>query len=589
MSERRPMRLLFVVHGLPRVGVSGGVEIFTFSLAGHLSRRGHSILFFCPNPGGAHPPLPRGTAVCFAPPRSGDSPEADLADPRIEREFAQAVKRFKPDLVHIHHLRGLSAGIMPACRRLGVPYVVTLQDFWMFCDHVHLYPGAGIRSCADSDHGKKCATCFLHVHYRGLTSGRTELTTAERFVRLRRAAIARDLRAAECLIAPSEFVRKRFCVEWNDFRSRIVLVRDGIDPVSPRARPPHRRPVFGFFGGVAEVKGLYVLLNALERLARPPELRIYSADRTRIRRWLDAAEYGPDLRRVIRVRGGFRRPELGRILAGLDAVVIPSFVETFSLVAAESLSAGKPVIASRAGAIGELVADGVNGFLFEPGDSTRLAELIRRCADNPRILRRLNVTGAVRTIEAAASEMIPIYENILSRAGRGSDRSQRNGTWALSKKLRTLRKGYDLIRRAVAMKSAGRPDRAAAIYRKILRGDPDHIVARYQLANCFRETGDVQSAETAYRRVLASIGRLPVRISTEAYEATSAFYLAEILWSRRAGRESARMLKRCLKIIPYHPKARRLGKTVSVARTRSSAGSANFSGTPAKRGGRSRF
>ncbi len=572
MPEPPSLRLLFVVHGLPMEDASGGVEIFTFSLAKELARQGNVVQFFCPKLNGKHPPLINGISVCFSPDRRSESPLLNLTDPAVETAFKNAVIKFKPDLVHIHHLKGLSAGIMSVCRGLHLPYIITLQDFWTFCDHIHLYPGAGVRACENSEDGRKCANCFLHIHFRGLTSRRRELHLASDFIRLRRRFILDGLLAAECLIVPSEFVRQRFLVEWKNLRSKMILVRDGVVPVSAVARRHRHPPVLGFFGGVSEVKGLYVLLNALEGLPRPPELRIYSADRSKILKWLRTEEYGPFLRRFLRVCGKFHRRQLSRILSELDVVVIPSFVETFSLVAAEALTAGKPVIASRAGALGELISDRVNGFLFSPGNSTELANLIGQCVADPRFLNRLGVPGFVRTIREVASDMLQIYTKTVKREKtiyRFMGKRQLHGIKNASGNFKHLQTVYQTMRQAEILRSQGHLNEAINLYRRILQKDSSHIIAGYRLANCYLETGNLILAEIAYRTVLGSVSRLPVRISTEAYEASSAFYLAQIRLRRKDVGESIRWLRHCLKIIPYHHRARMLYEDLRRSNPRS--------------------
>jgi len=67
--------------------------------------------------------------------------------------------------------------------------------------------------------------------------------------------------------------------------------------------------------------------------------------------------------------------------------VVPSeWYELFGLVIAESFAWGKPVIGSRLGAVPELIDDGEDGLLFEPGNADDLAEKIRHLIDNQHLL-----------------------------------------------------------------------------------------------------------------------------------------------------------------------------------------------------------
>jgi glycosyltransferase involved in cell wall biosynthesis len=70
--------------------------------------------------------------------------------------------------------------------------------------------------------------------------------------------------------------------------------------------------------------------------------------------------------------------------------VVPSICfETFGLVAAEAMSYGLPVIASRIGALPEIVEDGVTGFLFTPGNSEELAGKMKLLWENPDLCRQM--------------------------------------------------------------------------------------------------------------------------------------------------------------------------------------------------------
>lgn len=61
-----------------------------------------------------------------------------------------------------------------------------------------------------------------------------------------------------------------------------------------------------------------------------------------------------------------------------NAVLYPSRYESFSYVACEAMSCGKPVIATRCSALTALVVDGISGYLCDPGDSLLFAKAIQR-------------------------------------------------------------------------------------------------------------------------------------------------------------------------------------------------------------------
>src|SRR5262249_53249113 len=77
---------------------------------------------------------------------------------------------------------------------------------------------------------------------------------------------------------------------------------------------------------------------------------------------------------TLRVHGAIPHDFVPQALASIDVLVVPSiWAENSPLVIGEAFLAGLPVVASRIGGIPEIVADGRNGLLFEPGDASDLA------------------------------------------------------------------------------------------------------------------------------------------------------------------------------------------------------------------------
>ena len=114
---------------------------------------------------------------------------------------------------------------------------------------------------------------------------------------------------------------------------------------------------------------------------------------------------------------GFQR-DMSAVYAASDIVLSPSTLpEGFGLVVAEGLAAGKPVVASRVGALPELIEDGVNGLLVPPGDAEALAEPLGRLAGDSALRDRL-AAGArntrINTAADSARELEALYEGILN-------------------------------------------------------------------------------------------------------------------------------------------------------------------------------
>ncbi|NOT30188.1 MAG: glycosyltransferase [Planctomycetes bacterium] len=182
----------------------------------------------------------------------------------------------------------------------------------------------------------------------------------------------------------------------------------------PSVRPDPGRPVrFAYLGGMPKHKGVHVLLDAFARLGGRAELSLWGASSDRayvelLRR--RCGEVGAQW------RGPYGRADERAILAGIDALVVPSiWVENQPLVIHEAFSAGRPVLASHLGAIPEFVHDGVNGLLFAPGDAADLARVLARCTDEPELLPTLaRGIGPVKGMDQEVRELVPRYERLLA-------------------------------------------------------------------------------------------------------------------------------------------------------------------------------
>ena len=80
-------------------------------------------------------------------------------------------------------------------------------------------------------------------------------------------------------------------------------------------------------------------------------------------------------------------------------VVVPSMGEGFGMVALEAMERARPVIAAEIGGLGELVQDGVTGFLVPPGEADPLEEAIVRLAGNPSRAAQMGKAGRRRALE----------------------------------------------------------------------------------------------------------------------------------------------------------------------------------------------
>lgn len=98
------------------------------------------------------------------------------------------------------------------------------------------------------------------------------------------------------------------------------------------------------------------------------------------------------------------RNDIAEIMVELDVIAVPSLAEPFGRVTIEAMAAGKPVVATNAGASPEIVIDGVTGYLVPLGEPERMAEAITKLVADPDKGRAMGQAGRERVLETFTTD-----------------------------------------------------------------------------------------------------------------------------------------------------------------------------------------
>jgi glycosyltransferase involved in cell wall biosynthesis len=207
---------------------------------------------------------------------------------------------------------------------------------------------------------------------------------------------------------------------WPAFDFRVgYTALDQIDG-QPFGVPAGARYVL-FVGRLERRKGIDLLLEAARRfLARQPEVWLVLAGRD-VEAWserIEAVVGAPGAARV-RALGEVSTAAREKLMHGARCLVFPSRYESFGLVPLEAFVHGLPVVATRAGAIPEVVADGECGLLFEPDDVNGLADRVERLLVDDALHGRLaaQCRGRSRAFGArrSATLTLELYRQLVAR------------------------------------------------------------------------------------------------------------------------------------------------------------------------------
>lgn len=283
------------------------------------------------------------------------------------RRLLRLVRRQRIDLVHAHGDRAsIWAGL---CARLtGLPSVATL--------------GAG--PADEREPG------------RGAVPGRLLAFVLNRW--------------CSGVVAVSEAARTRHLQGGRIRGDRVAVIHNGIDveahAAAGRERDRARRElglrpnqqVVMALSALREGKGLDVLLRAVASLARDhARLRLLVAGEGPLRERLETLVRNCGLEGHVRWLG--QRDDVAELLAAADVFVLPSLYEDFPAVLVSAMAAARPVVATRAGAIPEVVEDQRSGLLVPPGDAVKLAGAVDTLLRDPERAAALGAAACERARE----------------------------------------------------------------------------------------------------------------------------------------------------------------------------------------------
>lgn len=321
---------------------------------------------------------------------------------RTTRELADRVRRSRPDVIHVHNTFPLiSPSLYWAAARAGVPVVQTLHNFRLLCPQAMF-----LRQ------GRICEDCLGHAPWRGVArrcyrGSMPQSALLAGMLELHR-ALGTYTRKVSRFIALNGFCRDKF-IQGGLPAGKIAVKPNFVaweDTRVPEPGSARERAGFLFVGRLSGEKGVAVLARAFAELT--------GAD-------LRVAGTGPEAERLQGLAGATLlgalpgeavRAEMDRALA----LVMPSICyENFPRTLVEAYACGLPVIASRLGAMAELVRDGETGLLFEPGDAADLAAKMRWAQAHPEIMAAMGQAAraeyeAKYTPEINYRQLMAIYE-----------------------------------------------------------------------------------------------------------------------------------------------------------------------------------
>ena len=319
--------------------------------------------------------------------------------PALSAELAQMLAKDSYDLIHSHYwISGKIA--MPAASRLSIPLVHT-----------------------------------MHTMARVKNLNLAEGETPEPMIRVQ--GETQVVASANALIANTDAEAASLVSLYDACPDNVSVVSPGVDLYSFTAGAgraaareaigiPKDAHVLAFVGRIQPHKGPEVLIRAVaEMLTHSPHLRsklivlvmggASGAGTGEVDRLKDLASW-LGISDVVRFENPVPRNELPQWYRAADLVCVPSYSESFGLVALEAQACGTPVVATAVGGLRTAIADGISGVLVDGHDPKAWSSVIARLLNEPQ-RRVLLSMGAIEHAshfgwDATVRGTLDIYDRV---------------------------------------------------------------------------------------------------------------------------------------------------------------------------------
>jgi D-inositol-3-phosphate glycosyltransferase len=392
----------------PGIGDAGGMNIYVLESAQRMAAMGVSVDIFTRRTDPAAPEIVEISSGVRV--RHFDCGHGTLTKEQLpihisglSQEFSRIMRTENYDVIHSHYwLSGKVA--MPAAKELGIPLVHT-----------------------------------MHTMARVKNLNLAEGETPEPMIRVQ--GETQVVAAANALIANTDAEGASLVSLYDACPDIVHVVSPGVDlytftPGESRSAAreftgqPHDALVVSFVGRIQPHKGPEVLIRATSELVKhTPLLRhklivnvvggasganTEEVDRLKeLSTWLGIDD-------VVRFTPPVPRVDLPHWYRAADLIIVPSYSESFGLVALEAQACGTPVVATAVGGLRTAVADGISGVLVDGHDPKAWSSVISRLLQEPQ-RRVLLSMGAIEHAshfgwDVTARGTLDIYDLVISDA-----------------------------------------------------------------------------------------------------------------------------------------------------------------------------
>lgn len=288
----------------------------------------------------------------------GEKPDYPVFhDKKLREIYDNILKAFSIDMVHVHHVLGMSLEMYYAAKELDIPVITTIHDYYMVCP--------AMLSCAEESRDE-CDVCM---------NQKCMVNHAADYLRIWRKKNREVLGMSEKIIVPSCNTKKIFSEHYPEIEKKIQVIEHGTDVAlgaTAKTSGQHKAFKVAFIGGINESKGSQIIYDLVKKSDASIQWYIFGAIGDRDLLYLEKKNFHK--------MGPYEREKLPDLLQENEIDLIGIFSmwrETFCYTLSEAIASRIPILASDVGALGERVKSLQCGWVIEDfHDSDKFFEKI---------------------------------------------------------------------------------------------------------------------------------------------------------------------------------------------------------------------
>ena len=390
------MRILVITNYYPPY-YKGGYELACRDCCDYLAARGHQVFILSghygldfPLENTAYEEMNAVRRLRYIDYRTPSYLDKHRVEKHNYAATSEAIEAVKPDIIYVWNMQAVSLAPVLAVQKSGIKRIFEIGDLW---------PGIYI-----DDHPATRLKAFIKSMLPGLVGGRVEVSP---------------------VIAVSRWIGIEMAEKYGS--KRVYVVPNGIkEPQNVKTKRNENVTKYIFTGRIDPQKGIETAIEAFAKLARTQAISDFQFDiygsgdeiyAEHCRRLVD--KYGLENR----VKFCGRVDNVINLYADYDIMLMPTTMrEPFGMVTVEAMAAGLPVIATNKYGPAEIITNGKDGLLFEPGNISQLAEKIALLHNDSNLYRTLAAAARKKYLDNYKLEFIKNkVEKILMAEISGSE------------------------------------------------------------------------------------------------------------------------------------------------------------------------